>query len=262
MTLAFDLPECKPSLLQRLDPRWTLAALLPAAAGCALIRTWEPALAALAGAVLLIVLARIPWRWYLRRLGTAVAFFAFFLVWLPLVRQDGDATLDLGIVTVSIPGLFRLLTLTAKLAAMVSVMLVLLTTAPLQDTFKAAHALRIPGLFIHLMLLTHRYVHLLIEEFARLRLALRVRGFRNRAEIHSYRTIGQVAGTLLVRSHERSERVAHAMRCRGFAGEFHTLTEFHTSGADVLAFAMIAAYVVGLLAWDWAVFTRVLPLAA
>ncbi|MSQ96612.1 MAG: cobalt ECF transporter T component CbiQ [Gemmataceae bacterium] len=254
MTLAFDLPACPPSVVQRLDPRWKLAGVLPATLAIALLRSEGPAMAALAGALLLVVLARLPWRWYLRRMGTAVVFFVALLIWLPFVRAPEDAPLDLGIVTLSLPGLVRLLVLSAKLAAMISLMLVLLATAPLQDTFKAAHALKIPGLLIHLVLLTYRYVFLLVEEFARLRIALRVRGFRNRVNPHSYRTIGQVAGTLLVRSHERSERVAQAMRCRGFAGEFHTLTDFRTRALDVLAFLVIAAYAVGLLVWDWAVF--------
>src|SRR5260370_2274755 len=53
MTLAFDLPDCKASFLQRMDPRWKLAALLLAALSFALLRTWGPALAALAGTLLL-----------------------------------------------------------------------------------------------------------------------------------------------------------------------------------------------------------------
>jgi cobalt/nickel transport system permease protein len=78
-----------------------------------------------------------------------------------------------------------------------------------------------------------------------------VRGFRNRANLHSYRTIGQVAGTLLVRSAERSERVGQAMRCRGFDGEFHSLSDFQTEWPDVLAFVVIVGYAVALAVWDW-----------
>jgi cobalt/nickel transport system permease protein len=98
--------------------------------------------------------------------------------------------------------------------------------------------------------MTYRYVFLLIDEFARLRIALRVRGFRNRANLHSYRTIGQVAGTLLVRSHERSERVAQAMKSRGFDGEFRTLVDFRTTAGDVLGFAAIVSFAAGLIVWD------------
>src|SRR5437868_4244073 len=83
------------------------------------------------------------------------------------------------------------------------------------------------------LVLTYRYTFLLAEELGRLRIALRVRGYRNRANLHSYRTIGHVAGTLLVRSHERAERVGQAMRCRGFDGRFRSLTAFRTRWPDV-----------------------------
>ena len=251
MTLAFDLPEFKPSWVQQFDPRWKLAGLLTAALAMALLQTCGPALAALAGALLWVVMARLPWQWYFQRLAVALTMFLLFLVWLPFVIGPNDQTLDLGILTLSLTGLLRLLVLSAKLAGMLSLMLVLIATAPLQDTFKAAHALRIPSLLIHLVVLTYRYVFLLAEEFARLRVALRVRGFRNRADLHSYRTVGQVAGTLLVRSQERSERVAQAMRCRGFDGQFRSLHEFRTHWRDVLAFVLLVGYAGILLVWDW-----------
>ena len=121
---------------------------------------------------------------------------------------------------------------------------------PLSILFQAAHRLRLPGRLIHILMLSHRYVFLLAEEWGRLRTALRVRGFRNQANAHSYRTIGQVAGTLLVRGHERGERVGQAMRCRGFAGVFHSLHVFESSAWDVLAFVLLAALAVLLLAAD------------
>lgn len=250
MTLAFDKPECPPSFVQRLDPRWKLAGVLLGALAVALLRSWGPALAALLGSLLLVVLGRLPWRWCAWRLGTALTMYLLFLGWLPLVVEAGHETLDVGFLTLSLTGLLRLFVLSAKLVAMIALVLVLLATTSLPNTFKAARALRLSRLLVFLMLLAHRYVFLLIEEFGRLRTALRVRGFRNRANLHSYRTIGQVAGTLLVRSAERAERVGQAMHCRGFDGEFRALDDFRTTGLDVLVFALIAGYAIGLLAWD------------
>jgi cobalt/nickel transport system permease protein len=246
MTVAFDLPASPPSLIRRLDPRWKLAMLLFAALGCVTLRAVGPALTGLAGALLLVALARLPLRWYALRLAPALGMFALFLIWLPFQIEDGA-------VRISWPGLERLIVLSANLSAMLSLMLVLLATTPIHDTFKAARALRLPRLLVLLLLLTYRYVFLLMEEFARLRNALRVRGFRNRANLHSYRTIGQVAGTLLVRGHDRSERVAQAMRARGFDGEFRSLDAFSTRRADVLTFLLITGCAAGLLAWDYSV---------
>ena len=248
MTLALDFPQCSHAPLGRLDPRWKLAAIFLAILASALQRSLWPTLAAFAGALVLACLARLPLRWYLLRLSGVALVLVLFLGWLPFFHSGPRA--DLWGFSVSVPGLTLALVLLAKALTVVSLMLALLATAPLQDTFKAAHALHVPGVFIHLVLLTYRFVYLVGEEFARLRIALRVRGFRNRANVHSYRTIGQVAGTLLVRSHERAERVGQAMRCRGFDGTFRSLHDFKTRPADVLGFVLIVGTAAGLLAWD------------
>ena len=107
-----------------------------------------------------------------------------------------------------------------------------------------------PGLLVQLALLSYRYLFVLAEELSRLRVALRVRAFRSRVSAHSYRTIGHVAGTLLVRGHERAERVGHAMRCRGFDGVFRSLTEFRTTAADVLLWVSVVAAAGGVVALD------------
>jgi cobalt/nickel transport system permease protein len=125
---------------------------------------------------------------------------------------------------------------------------VLLVTAPLEASLTAARALFIPGLLVQLVLLCYRYLFVLGDELARLRVALRVRAFRNRATWHCYRTIGAAAGTLLVRGYERAERVGHAMRCRGFDGRFRSLATFRTRAVDVLAFFLMLT-VGALLAW-------------
>ncbi len=250
MTLLLDIPHARPSPLHRLDPRWKLAALIPTAVAAALLRTPGPALVALAGALLMVAVARLPWRWYALRLGTALVMLALFVCWLPFVPRPGDEVIELGGLRLSETGLVQVVVLLARAASVVSLALVLLATAPLQDTFKAAHRLGVPGVLVQLALLTYRYAFLLAEEFSRLRTALRVRGFRNRADLHAYRTIGQVAGTLLVRSHERSERVAHAMRCRGFDGTFRSLHEARTTFADVGFCVLLLGGAAAVLAWD------------
>jgi cobalt/nickel transport system permease protein len=137
-----------------------------------------------------------------------------------------------------------------KTLAVVTLLLVLLSTAPIYDTLKAARSLHVPGVLVQLVLLTVRYIFLLADEFVRLRTALRVRGYRNRADLHSWRTVGQVAGTLLVRGQERGERVSQAMRCRGFDGAYHTLHDFRTRWQDVAWACAILAAAGGLYAWD------------
>jgi cobalt/nickel transport system permease protein len=250
MTLAFDYLPCPDSPLRRLDPRWKLAALVPAAVAVAVLRSLPAAAAALGGSLALAALGRLPPRWLLTRLGAVALFLALFTLPLPLLLHDGGPAWEVGPLRCSWYGLKVSLVLAAKAVAVLTLMLVLLGTAPLDATLKAAHALHVPGLLVQLAVLTYRYIFVLADELGRLRVALRVRGYRNRMSRHSYRTIGHVAGTLLVRGYERAERVGQAMRCRGFDGRFRSLAEFRTTRADVLAFVLILGSAAGLLLWD------------
>ena len=251
MTLAFSLPPQVDSPLGRLDPRWRLAGVLLFVAVSTVLRTLPAALLAFVAAVLLAGLARLPWRWALERLGGVALFLALFTLPLPFLLDGDGPALMIGPVRASWVGTRAALLLAAKALTILTAMLSLLAAGPLETTLKAACSLRVPALLVHLALMTYRYVFLLADELQRMRIGLRVRGFRNRATGRSYRLVGNLAGVLLVRGFERAERVGQAMRCRGFDGVFHTLTVFRTRPADVLAFVVLASFSAGLVGLDW-----------
>jgi cobalt/nickel transport system permease protein len=202
-------------------------------------------------AAVLVWWAGVPGRWCRERLTPV------FLVLLPaaiLLPISWAATADswrLGVIYFS-PERGRLVVLIfLKATALIFLLQIILVTAPLTTTLKAAHHLRVPGLIVQLLMLSYRYVYVLGDELSRLRIALRVRGFRNRPTKHAYRTVGHLAGTLLLRGYERAERVGQAMACRGYHGRFHALTHFQTRARDVVFFLLLAIFSLGLTALDW-----------
>jgi cobalt/nickel transport system permease protein len=250
MTLTFTPPPLSESPVTRFDPRWKLAGLLLSALAATWLRTLPATLLAFAGSLLLVLLARLPWRWYLGRVGALAVALAIFVLPLPFLLADGGPSWQWGFLRVSLHGAAVALLLGAKALTVVTLMLVLLASTPLDALLKAARSLHVPGLLVQLALMSYRYLFLLRDELARLRIALRVRGYRNRATRYSYRTLGHVAGTLLVRGYERAERVGHAMRCRGFDGQFRSLSDFRTRPADVAGFLILLAAAVGIFWLD------------
>jgi cobalt/nickel transport system permease protein len=238
------------SPLARRDPRWRLAALAVAIFGVAFLRQFGPAAAALGLALTLALVGRVPGRWYRTRVGVLLVALVPFLAVVPFTVDRGDRLWEWHFLHVTDAGLVVAATLAMKMLALVTLALTLLATAPLNVTLAAAGRLGVPRLLVHLTLLTYRYVFLLLDELNRLRIALRVRGFRNAMTAHAYRTVGQVTGTLLVRGADRADRVAQAMRCRGFDGHFRTAATFRTTPADVLLLLLIVGTVSGLVAWD------------
>jgi cobalt/nickel transport system permease protein len=236
MTLALEPPPNVDSAITRLDPRWKLAAIFLAAAAAASLRSLDPAVAALGAALSLAAIARLPADWVLRRLGTLTIALAPFAIVMPLV-QGWDGT--------RLAGLFA-----AKAGAVVTLALIAIGTTPAPVALHAARALWFPPKLIHILSLSYRYLFVLSDELDRLRRAVRVRGFRPRMDRHTYRTVGHVIGTLMIHGTERAEGVAHAMRCRGFDGQFRSLATFRTKIVDVAFFAAMVSAAVGLLIWD------------
>lgn len=238
------IPDSPPA---RWDSRWKLAAFFLAVAAVASLEHLAPAAAALGLGSVLLLVARLPLRWVKYRLAAFALAALPFVVVLPFTL-DSDS--HLGSIPFSIRGLESGLAVFCRCVAIGCFVMVLIGTAPLHVTFAAAHRLKIPGVLVLLATLAHRYSFLLLDETRRLRVALRVRGFRLRASRHGYRTLGHTIGAGLVRGAERSERVAEAMRCRGFDGSFHTLTEFRTRPRDVVFFLLAFVGLAGLVLWD------------
>lgn len=250
MTLPLGYRDVPDSPLARWDARWKLAALVLAAFGVAALDRFAPSLFALAVGLGLVVLARLPRRWVYGRLGLfALAALPFLLV-LPFTLETAGAGWSIGPVRVSERGLAVGLAVFARCLAVGCLSLVLVGTAPLHHSLAAAHRLRVPGLLVLITGLAYRYIFLLAEEYKRVRVALRTRGFRMTATRHGYRTLGHVTGAVLVRGADRAERVADAMRCRGFDGTFHSTAAFRTTAADIIAFVALVAVTIALILWD------------
>jgi cobalt/nickel transport system permease protein len=250
MTLPAVFPLTVDAPLARIDPRWKLAALVPAALLLSTLGTLATTVVALWGTLLIVRAARVPLHWYLTRLATLIVFLALFLIMLPFIDHGDAEPWQCGPVLLSPRGTVLAAVLLLKAVAIVSLLLAAITTAPAETHLKALRAMHVPGVLVHLTALTVRYLAVLLDEFGRIRIALRVRGYRQRATLSSLRVVANVSGMLLVRGNDRAERVAHALRCRGFDGEFRALTSFRTRPRDVLFFASILAASVGLVLWD------------
>jgi cobalt/nickel transport system permease protein len=250
MTLALRHRPIPDSPLARWDARWKLAAILVAVGGIASLNHLAPAGVALGAGLVLLLASRLPGGWVRGRLAAFALAALPFLVVLPFTLDPAGPGWEVGPVRVSERGLLSGLAVSFRCLAIGTLALVLVGTAPFHHTIAAAHRLKVPGLLVLLTLLAYRYAFLLGDELRRLRVALRTRGFRASANRHGYRTLGHVTGAVLVRGTDRADRVADAMRCRGFDGRFHTLAAFRTTPADIIPCLLAVAGIALLVIWD------------
>jgi cobalt/nickel transport system permease protein len=250
MTSVFHHSDVPDSPLSRWDARWKLAALLIAAFGTAALDHLATSAVALIGGLASLCLARLPGRWVRGRLGLfCIAALPFVLI-LPFTLDPNGPGWDLGPVHVSVHGISAGLAVFCRCLAIGCLALILLGTAPFHHTLAAAHRLKMPGLLVLLVGLAYRYAFLLGDEYRRIRIALRSRGFETLANRHGYRTLSFTTGAILVRGGDRAERVAEAMRCRGFDGRFRTTIAFRTTAADFISWLLVIVAMSALIIWD------------
>jgi cobalt/nickel transport system permease protein len=117
-------------------------------------------------------------------------------------------------------GWITFLSIFIKCGLTVTVGLLLMATTGMDQLAAALRLLKIPRLFVLQLLLTYRYISVLMEEVART-----IRAYSLRAPEHKgvHRSVwGSLAGQLILRTFDRAQRVYQAMCLRGFTGEYYT----------------------------------------
>lgn len=218
-------------MMDRLDPRTRVVAALAFALAAVAAHGLAAQALALALAAMLAGLARLPLGRTLRRLAALEGFMAAALVTLPFTVPGAPVAELLGW-TVSAEGLARALSIVLVATAVMLAVQALVGGLEMVALGHALARLGAPRRLVALLLFTLRYVDVLQQEYSRLRLAMRARGFRPRTGWHTWRAMGWLVGMLLVMSVERSERIHAAMRLRGFTGRFHGLDERPAGALD------------------------------
>ncbi len=185
-----------------------------------------------------------------RRLLTLEGFMLILLISLPFT-VSGRPVFAFGALAASDAGFALALMILLKANAVVLVLLALIGSLEPMVFGHALARLGVPKKLVHLLLLTIRQIHLLHQEFIRLRQAMRARGFVPRSNRHTWNSYGWLMGMLLVRSLARSRRLLAAMHCRGFRGRLYLLDSSQWQSADsALAFGFILL-LGSLTALDW-----------
>lgn len=235
--------------IHRLDPRFRLLSAVALSIAIAVLHRPEGVSTALVVAILLLVLSRPPRKPLFHRLA-AVSFFLLFLWALVPLSAGGVPLFSFGPLHFSRHGVFLCLAVTGKSLAVVSVFLALVASISASDLGKALQGIGAPSKFTQLFLFTYRYAHVLLESWQRLQTAARLRCFRPRTSLHTYKTYAYMLGMLFVNSLERSERIYEAMLLRGFDGSFHSLSLFRARKSDVAFLLLSSAFAVALMIWD------------
>lgn len=120
-------------------------------------------------------------------------------------------------------------------------------TTPFSELLAALRMLRMPSIMVTMLALLYRYTFVLGEEARRMQHAFLSRCPR-RLSIRDAKYVGMLVGALLLRAHERADRIFMAMLSRGFEGEFRALNPERPKPVEwlILVCFALAAFAVSL----------------
>lgn len=253
MTDAALIAPARPGPLSRWDPRFRIVALLVLAFAISSVGSPRPLPLAVAIVAVFVALSGVAPRRLLARLRYPSLVVLALVAMLPFLTGTTPAG-TIGPLTLTAEGLEASLLVAVRFYCIVTLALVLLGAAPLLVNIRALRALGVPDIIADMALLTVRHIEVHREDMRHMRNAMRLRGHDPaRLSWRNLRTLSWLTGSLLLRSHERSDRVYKAMRLRGYGCEDHVSAEFRAGPRDVAALAACcgaAALLAGLgLVW-------------
>jgi len=168
------------------------------------------------GLVSLIALAQVSLLVLLRRVAIEFAFIGTVLLG-TLFQQGGEVLWSWGWLRITTEGLVVLGSVTLKALLSLLTLNVLILTTSVPALLHALTLLRMPPLLVAIIASMYRYIGVLIREFNSMR---RAAASRNLSGSNHWQrlVIGNMIGSLFIRTYERGERISQAMLSRGYTG--------------------------------------------
>jgi cobalt/nickel transport system permease protein len=183
--------------------------------------------------ILMMSISETPYRPLLSRLLIALPF-SFFAA-LSNIFLDRAVAFQLAGLSITF-GLLSFSSIIFKTILTVMAVLLLVSTTPM---IKVAHELiraKVPKIFVLQLMLTYRYISVLIEETGNMITAYHMRSPRQKGIEMNH--MGTFVGQLLLRSFGKADRIYYAMKCKGFDGEYRFATSDRSKAKD-WAFAIL-----------------------
>ena len=249
MKLAFDEYAHLDTPLHRWDPRFKLISLMVLIFAFAFVRDLRmlPAMVVVTCAVFII--SRLPASFMATRLRYPSFFLLVLVLVLPFISGH-TVVMSIGPLDIRQEGLISVLLIATKFLCILTIGLVIFSTAPFLTTVKAMRALGLPAILTDMILLAFRYLYEIGDDLQRMSTSMKLRGFRaNRFSIRGLGIFASLGGSILVRSYERSEWVYKAMILRGYGHAAHPKDEFRACSHDRIALVVMlliaAAFITG-----------------
>lgn len=225
------------SFIHKLDPRTkfiiTFAFLL--AVVITPLNRWQAFALYFALVAVLIFLSRLPLLYVLKRSLVIVPFVLLIAVFNLFFKQGeviGGFDIWLWRVSITREGLLIFCGCLVKAWLSILSLILLSSTTPFTKLLGGMEQLGLPKVMVMILSFMYRYIFVLTDEVMRMKQARDSRNFGGR-RLWQIKTMGNMIGTIFIRSYERAERVYAAMLARGFEGQIRMPNRLQFKRPDV-----------------------------
>ena len=191
--------------------------------------------------VFIMIIGEIPFKPLALRCMFALPFAFFAGISNLLISRNIEFYLgELGITQ----GMISFSSLLLKTVLTVMFVLLLMSTTHMNDILYALIGFHLPSLIIVQIMMTYRYMSILLEETSKMYYAYLLRAPKEKGI--KLKDMGSFLGQLILRSFDRAERIYHAMQCRGFEGSISFSKKDRLRIRDVLIIVAIGSLLVFL----------------
>lgn len=197
---------------------------------------------------ILIMVAKIPLTFFIRKTLLLLPVFISVLVLMPFMRGEnviwgGKFILPLILTR---EGISLSTGLLIKSALFLWASILLFSTTRFNELLYVLRKSGIPQLIIILLAFMYRYVFLLIDEMERVYTGYQARIFKRQSVGNFLKTLSFLVRAIFIRSFERSGRIYQAMCARGFRGEIYLMQQPRFSPADIYKLAGFITLIIGM----------------
>lgn len=129
-------------------------------------------------------------------------------------------------------GVISMITLMMKGTFSLMASFIMVATTPIDGLCAALRKIHVPSILVTLLLLTYRYISVLIREVAIMTDAYKLRAPKQKGiAINAW---GSFLGQLLLRSMDKASELYNSMQLRAFKGEFFYASQRKVNGTDIV----------------------------
>lgn len=246
-------------LLQALDPRVKLITVLALIVGVSLMKSPGTIWGVYCFTLLLSIASSVPLWFFIKRVWLFIPIFSAVIVIPALfnIVTPGEIlwtvfnfghSHDFGpyhipeAVSITRQGVLTATTFIGRVAASVSLAVLLTLTTRWNDLLRALSVIRVPRIFILILGMAYRYIILLVNTVRNIHVARRSRTLRYGSTGAEQRWVASRMGHLFKRTYMMSQEVHMAMLSRGFSGDVRAPSVFRTKKYDYAWCLFIAVF--------------------